>query len=143
MTRTSSFLTPHSPPTPLFIFSPFLSNTPFRHNNTFSFNERVIFQSEGVLKSSFNASFCDSQVARALEKSETGIFSRKFTNSWGTGEKEGRVRFLEMKTLSGLRIVKNPPRRPPCPEGCSQMCNHYLGFPHLYTKNCSLSESHI
>ena len=49
-----------------------------------------------------------------------------------------------MKTLSGLRIVKNPPRRPPCPEGCSQMCNHYLGFPHLYTKKLLIIwKSHI
>ena len=107
-----------------------MSNTPFRRNDTFSFKERVIFQSKGVLQSSFNAPFCDSQVARALEKSETGIFS----NSWGAGGKGRRVRFPEMKMISGLRIVKNPPRRPPCPEGCSRMCNHYLGFPHLYTK---------
>ena len=122
-----------------------MSNTPFRRSDTFSFKERVIFQSEGVLQSSFNAPFCDSQVARALEKSETGIFSWKFTNSWGAGGKGRRVRFPEMKMISGLRIVKNPPRRPPCPEGCSRMCNHYLGFPHLYAKNCSFSiwNSHI
>lgn len=69
-------------------------------------------------------------------------FSWKFTDSWGASAAE-----MEISSDEDALWPQNqePPRCPPCPERCSRMCNHYLGFPHVYTKNYSFSiwNSHI